>query len=114
MVDLGALVNTDLVKHPELIKQLIDAGVNPNGCSESENHPLAEIMKLTHLSPKERIKLLCLFLENGADCSYLCHGSQYKTTPVHVATRLALEAGMIDLDMSVTCTMQQCWFMQLH
>ena len=55
LIDIGALVNTDLVKHPELTKPPVDAGVNRNECNESENHPLTEIVKLTHSPLKERI-----------------------------------------------------------
>ena len=87
-VDLGQLMNTcpHFVDHHQLIVKMIDNGANPNGLGKWK--PLAEAQRLT--SPTKRMDLICNLLEKGADCSHLCHGH---TTPVHVATRIGLEAG---------------------
>ena len=89
--DLG-MVMSDIAQHPDLIQELIKVGANPDGCNVKK--PLVEIMKLTHLPYDKKINLLCLLLKNGANCTHLCHSSQHTTTPLHVATNLALESGM--------------------
>lgn len=94
-VDLGQLMNTKLVNHPQLIIKMIDAGVNPNGLGKQR--PLVEVQQLTGLSINRRMDLISLLLEKGCDCADLCAGSKIPTTPVHVATSIGLEAGKFGL-----------------
>lgn len=97
-VDLGQLMNTKLVNHPQLIIKMIDAGVNPNGLGKQR--PLVEVQQLTGLSINRRMDLICLLLEKGCDCADLCAGSKIPTTPVHVATSIGLEAGKFGLEVT--------------
>lgn len=90
-VDLGELITcTELINNPKIIAKLVEAGVSPNGRGKK---PIAEVLKLSYLSPQKQIELICLLLEKG-DCSQLCHVSKQRTTPLHVATELALKAGI--------------------
>ena len=92
-VDLGDLISTtDLIKNPTTIEKLLEAGVSPNGCGKKK--PIAEVLKLQCISSKKQIDLLCLLLEKG-DCRHLCHGSKEGATPLHIATELALKAGIL-------------------
>ena len=90
-VDLGKLMHTckNLVNHPQLIVKMIDGGMNPNGLGKHK--PLVEVHQLTSLGKK--VDLICLLLEKGCDCTQLCIGSEYPTTPIHIATTIGLEAG---------------------
>ena len=92
-IDFDALIINKLVQHPngrKLIELLLDAGVNPNG--SSEKNPLATIGTRQDITPQRKIDLICLFLEKGADCNPLGCASPL-TTPLHVATKLAVETG---------------------
>ena len=90
-VDLGELMTcTELINNPKIIAKLVDGGVSPNGCNKK---PIAEVLKLSYFSPQKQIEFICLLLEKG-DCSQLCHASKQRTTPLHVATELALKAGI--------------------
>lgn len=90
-VDLGKLMSTNLVNHHQLMLKMIDGGVNPNGLGKL--NPLAELQRLTNLTITKRIDLICFLLAKGCDCAHLCAGSKCLTTPVHVATKIGLEAG---------------------
>ena len=100
-VDLGQLMNkcAHLANHHQLIVKMIDKGVNPNGLDKWR--PLAEAQQLTN--PNKRMDLICHLLEKGSDCSYLCQGVKYDTTPVHVATRMGLEAGTCLHTFKISC-----------
>ena len=90
-VDLGDLMTCfELNNNPTIIAKLVEAGVSPNG---RKKKPIAEVLKLSYLSVQKQIELICLLLEKG-DCSQLCQVSKQKTTPLHVATELALKAGI--------------------
>ena len=90
-VDLGLLLHNcmELVNHKHLIAKMIDSGMNPSGIGEEK--PLAIVQQISHLTKK--VDLICLLLMKGCDCSQLCHGVKYKTTPVHIATSIGLQAG---------------------
>ena len=51
------------------------------------SNPLAIVNGSSRISPEEKIDLICLFLDQGADCTLL-------SNPLHVATQLAVETGM--------------------
>ena len=90
-VDLGLLMRkcTELINHKHLIAKMIDSGMNPSGIGEEK--PLAIVRQISHLTKK--LELICLLLTKGCDCSQLCHGKKYTTTPVHFATAIGLETG---------------------
>ena len=90
-INLGILItdpDLSLTEHPnglELIKLLLDAGMDPNG--NGKENPIAVIWELKLVAPERKIDFICLFLSKGAKCSLL-------TNPLHVAAQLAVEAGM--------------------
>lgn len=106
-VDLGDLITRgDCICNPTIIAKLLEAGVSPNGCGKKK--PIAELLKLQHISLKKQIDLLCPLLEKG-DCHHLCHGNKERATPLHVATELALKAGILYFTYPPTITLYACW-----
>ncbi len=92
-IDLGALITNGVINHPNLLEKLIQAGVNPNGLGRTKT--LTEVLRLDYLPTAKQVNTVCLLLANGADCKYLCDASPLVTTPLHVATDLAIRAGNI-------------------
>lgn len=91
-VYLTSLLKTEVANYPLLIKALLDCGVDPNK-SGGGNTPIATVMD-KDIGWSEKIKLVCLLLDNKEHCSHLSHtGSKYSTTPLHVATEVALISG---------------------
>lgn len=92
-VDLGQLMSTckNLVNYQQLIVKMIDGGMNPNGLGIQK--PLTEVLAVPNI--KKKMELLSLLITKGCDCTQLCSRSTYPTTPVHVATEIGLEAGML-------------------
>ena len=91
-VNICALASTTLADHPDFLRELLDAGVDPNG--SGKKRPLTEIVGLTYLVPAKRNALVAILLEKGADCQQLCLTSKASTTtPLHIVTKMALEAG---------------------
>lgn len=91
-VDLNCLLKTDIVNYPQLIKVLLDGGVDPNR-SSGRNTPIATVMG-RDIDWSKKIEVVCLLLDNKEHCSHLSHtGSKYSTTPLHVATEVALRSG---------------------
>ena len=88
-IDLGIHIAAGLTD-PDLIERLIDAGADPSG---NVKKTLVEVLKIVNLPAKKQIDLVCLFLMKGADCNHLSLVRK-TTTPLHVATELALEAGL--------------------
>lgn len=89
-VELSLLFDkTDLFKDVELIRLLIMAGVKLHGKA-----PLIPmVMNTPLLKLKDKIEIMCILLENGVECKQLCLTAQRSTTPLHVATDLALKPG---------------------
>ena len=91
-VDLTCLLKTDIVNYPQVVKVLLDSGVDPNR-SSGRNTPIATVMG-KDIDWSKKIELVCLLLDNKEHCSHLSHtGSKYSTTPLHVATEVALISG---------------------
>ena len=90
-IDLGIHIAAGLTDYPELVGRLIDAGADPSG---NVKKTLVEVLKLVYLPVKKQIDLVCLLLMKGADCNLLSLVRTHTTTPLHVATELALEAGL--------------------
>ena len=89
-LDLASFMDSDIVNCPELIKVLIDNGLSPNGSGRKT--PIAVVMGKA-ITWSKKIELICLLLEKGEDCSHLCHVGKTSTTPLHVATEVALKSG---------------------
>ena len=90
-VDLGELMDTNLARSQSMVEKFISAGVSPNGCGQKK--PLAVILASEFLSIEKKMDLICLLLMKGADCNALTVASKIPTTPLHVATDLALRCG---------------------
>lgn len=90
-LNLASLMNSNIINCPDLIKVLIRSGVDPNEIGGKT--PIAVIMG-RNLTPSKTIDMLCLLVDSGEDCNHLCQTSKTKTTPLHVATELALKSGM--------------------
>ena len=57
------------------------------------SNPLAIVSGVKDVAPEKKIDLICLFLEQGADCTLL-------SNPLHVATQLAVETGVTIIHVS--------------
>ena len=89
-LDLAALMDSNIVNCPELIKVLVQIGLSPNG--RGKRTPIAVVMGKA-ISITKKIDMICLLLEVGEECSHLSHIGKSTTTPLHVATELALQSG---------------------
>lgn len=88
-LDFGALLKaTNLVANIDLIKLLMAMGVNLSG----KQSPVVAVMNQT-LNLQDKIDVLCVLIEGGVDCKQLCRTSAKSTTPLHVATDMALKSG---------------------
>ena len=94
-VDLTSLLKSKLSSGClELIGVLIDGGVNPNKCGKEGRTSIAMVMDRYPSWTPKKIELICLLLDKGEHCSHLNHTeSTCSTTPLHVATKAALETG---------------------
>ena len=92
-VNICSLISSVLADHPDFLRTLLDAGVDPNGTPTDKKKPLTEVVGLSYLTPAKRNALVAILLEKGADCQQLCLTSKTSTTPLHVVTKMALEAG---------------------
>lgn len=96
-LDLVSLMESNIVKCPELIKLLLERGINPNG--RGKKTPIGVVMSNHHLEWPKRIGLVCLLLKNGEECRHLSLLSETATTPLYVATEKALETGNNNITM---------------
>ena len=94
-LNLSSLMDINILNCPELIKVLLQSGLNPNG--RGGKHPIELIMVKCDSSPKKIIDLVSILLESGADCNHLCEASKASitSTPLHKATELSLKAGKV-------------------
>lgn len=89
-LDLATLLeSTYLILNVELIEVLITNGV----CITGKKSPIAVVMSQNFGSLSKKIDVLCLLIEHGVDCKQLCQTCSKSTTPLHVATDLALQSG---------------------
>lgn len=84
-LDLSTLLASNLVLNVELIEILINKGVRIK-------NSIGVVMNMK-LPPKDQIDVIALLLDHGAECSELSWNYRGITTPLHVATELALESG---------------------
>ena len=90
-LDLATLMESNIVNCPELIRVLVETGLSPNG--RGRKTPISVVMGLPATSWSKKITLLCLLLDIGEDCNHLSHTGKSSTTPLHVATEVALQSG---------------------
>ena len=90
-LDLATLMESNIVNCPELIRVLVETGLSPNG--RGRKTPISVVMGLPATSWTKKIVLMCFLLDIGEDCSHLSHTGKSSTTPLHVATDIALQSG---------------------
>lgn len=87
-MDLGHLLdNTNLIMSAELIELLVEVGIKLNG----KISPVSVVMR--SLTVADQVRVLSALIERGVDCRQLCMRAPRSTTPLHVATDLALKSG---------------------
>ena len=89
--DLVSLMDSSIIKCPELIELLIEKGLNPN--IRGRKTPISVVMSNQRLEWRKRIGIVCLLLKSGEHCYHLSLTSTSITTPLYVATEKALETG---------------------
>ena len=90
--DLVSLMDSNIIKCPELIELLIEKGLNPN--IRGRKTPISVVMSNQRLEWQKRIGIVCLLLKSGEHCYHLSLTSTSVTTPLYVATEKALETGI--------------------
>ena len=100
--DLVSLMDSNIIMCPELIKLLIEKGLNPN--SWGRKTPISVVMSNQYLDWPKRIEIVCLLLKSGEDCYHLSLTNTSATTPLYVATEKALETGKYYKEVRITVT----------
>lgn len=93
-VDLSLVMMSHLIAtNYYLITKLISSGASPDGLPSSLP-PLKAVFKGTTLTRDLQARVACTLIENGADVKNLFGPYHDPMSPVHVATKLALETGL--------------------
>lgn len=75
-----------------LIKDLLDLGIDSNG-QDGHVIPLDMILRLPNDYHTEKLELLVLLLQHGADIARSTYETTMETTLIHFATKLAIDSG---------------------
>ena len=92
-LDLASLMDgpeSNVVKCPELIKLLLEKGVDPN--YSGKKTPISVVMNTECVEWSTKIDIVCLLLKNGENCGHLSISSE-SAAPLYVVTLKALEIG---------------------
>lgn len=81
----------DIVRNQQLLRKLLKAGVSPNG--SGRQNTVALVLQNKALLRDQQVHLVCALLEWGADVSQICTAYEEQMSPIHAATKLALESG---------------------
>lgn len=107
-LDLAVLLETtSLIFDVKLVETLITAGV----CVTGKKSPVVVVMQSNLLDVSAKIDILSLLIERGADCKQLCQTCHKTTTPLHVATELALQTGKLSCMCNIhvhACACMKC------
>lgn len=88
-MELGHLLdNTNLGFNTDLVELLIKAGVKLH---HGKSLPIPVVMTSQIIHGADKIKVLSVLVERGVNCNQLCRTAQRQTTPLHVATDLAIK-----------------------
>lgn len=101
-VDLGSFVQPSVQGSTEkkkkciqFIGSLLESGrVNSNGL-QGEKHPLDVVLELSNVHIKEKMELLCLLLQHGADIQHCTFPRKKQTTFLHIATQFTIDDGKL-------------------
>lgn len=91
--DLAFLLKMNLVHSPQLLVEMINKGANPNGLDRKS--PIVAVLFQEYLPAERKSEVICILLQKNADCNHLCRTKKGSTTPLHVATDMAFDAGMV-------------------
>ena len=92
-VDLSECITSPaLVRNPDLLKKLLRCKVVPGG---SKNNTLSLVLKDKMITREQQAEVVRLLLEWGAEVQQVCEAYEEQMTPIHAATKLALETGTI-------------------
>lgn len=92
-IDLSKVMSSKiLVENLHYIPKLIQTGACPDGVDGS-TPPIVSVFGENHLSRHCQVDIVCILLENGAAINNLSNAFTDPMSPVHVATKLALETG---------------------
>ena len=86
------ITSSAILKNPEFIGELIKAGVSPVGVSPNRT-PLSVLFSSKDISNSQLLRLAEALISHGAPVDLMKKPSEETTTPVHIATKLALETG---------------------
>ena len=92
---LNSLIGQAIEERKEkiaFIKKLLDKKINPNG-QEDELNSLDAVLALPRDCQTEKIELLTLLLQHGAQIERCTYQKKKQTTLIHIATRFAIESG---------------------
>lgn len=90
-MELGDLLeSTSLGFDTDLVELLIKTGVKLH---HGKSLPIPVVMNSQFLNGADKIKVLSVLVERGVNCNQLCRTAQRQTTPLHVATDLAIKYG---------------------
>ena len=91
-INLGDyIVTPSIIRDLDLIRQLLEAGVNPNGLQNRE--PPLKFLLSSKLPCDQKVQVACALLEGGANVNDLSNVYDDTGGVVHTATKLALETG---------------------
>ena len=92
-VDLSECITSPaLLRNPDLLKKLLRCKVVPGG---SKNNTLSLVLKDKMITREQQAEVVQLLLEWGAEVQQVCEAYEEQMTPIHAATKLALETGII-------------------
>lgn len=94
-IDLSEFVLSPAVlKKPELVEDLIKVGISPLGFG-SNHSPITVLFSSKSATPSQLARIGEVLISHGASMEEMKRAYDEKMTPVHVATKIALETGLM-------------------
>ena len=91
-----------LLRKPEIVEDLIKVGVSSLG-STIQRTPLSVLFASETVSSSQLVRVGEILITHGASIDDLKVANEEKMTPVHIATKLALETGLNYMQLLITC-----------
>ena len=93
-IDLARIMTSKLLLNRlDYVSVFINSGASPNGIAGNVT-PIAAALRASQLPRRRQVDIVSILLDNGADIKNLSSAYQDPMSPVHVATKLALETGL--------------------
>ena len=86
----------NIIRDLDLIRQLLEAGVNPNGLQNRE--PPLKFLLSSKLPCDQKVQVACALLNGGANVNDLNTAHDDNGGVVHTATKLAIETGQLSCE----------------